>query len=72
MHDDEGRPFVIHDDNTLVAGDRFPGMPGNSYFLGPDRGHDPSIAQNRTEAYGSGVRGLLFQVPEASMISFFS
>ena len=40
MHDDKGRPFVIHDDHPLVPGDSFACMPGNPYLLGPDRGHD--------------------------------
>jgi hypothetical protein len=43
VQDDEGWPFVVQNDDTLVPGDRFSGMPGNPYLLGPDRSHDLRI-----------------------------
>ena len=62
MHDDEGRAFVVHYDNSLVPGDRFAGMPGNPHFLGPDRRHRSMRSRSRTEPYCS-VRLCLLAVP---------
>src|SRR5690348_7097772 len=53
MHDDEGRAFMVHYDNSLVPGDRLAGMPGNPHFLCPDRRHLSMIPRNRTEPYHS-------------------
>jgi hypothetical protein len=62
MHDDEGRAFAVHYDNSLVPGDRFAGMPGNPHFLSPDRRHHSTIPRSRTEPYDSvRLRSLLFR-----------
>jgi hypothetical protein len=71
MHEDERRPFVIHDNHTFMPGDGFAGVPGDADLLGPDA-HSCGLPQNALSCRSRSVKAWAVSAADCSNLSDIS